>query len=332
MAEKRVLITGITGMAGSHLADLILAEAPDCKIFGTKRWRSPLDNVAHILDRLELSACNLSDSNAVLKLISKVKPDYIFHLAALSFVPDSWELPEVTLHNNILNQLHIFEAIRYEKLDPVVQVALSSEQYGKVYPDELPITEKNVFRPLSPYAVSKVGQDMLAYQYHQSYGLKVIRTRAFNHEGPRRGPEFVTSNFAKQIAEIEAGLRPPVIYVGNLNAKRDWSDVRDVVRAYWLSVQHCQPGEDYVICSGVTRTIKDMLDLLLGMTKIEIEVKVDPARLRPSDVEILLGDASKFRKATGWEPKYTFEQTMEDLLNYWRKHLSLHATGPRCNA
>lgn len=319
--SKRVLITGITGMVGSHLADLLRAEHPDWTVFGTKRRRSRLDNISHLKDQVQLIDCDLTDSSSVFSLMKNVKPDYIFHLAALSFVPDSWIFPEVTLQENILMQLHVFEAVRHAVLDPVIQVALSSEEYGKVYPDEVPVTESNPFRPLSPYGVSKVAQDMLAYQYHQSYGLKVIRTRAFNHEGPRRGDDFVTSNFAKQIAEIEAGLKPPIMHVGNLNAKRDWSDVRDVVRAYLLSVQKCTPGEDYVIASGKSRSIKDLLDYLLSLTKQKIEVAVDPARLRPSDVEILLGDASKFARATGWEQRYTFEQTMRDLLDYWRQQI-----------
>ncbi len=318
---KKVLITGMTGMVGSHLADLLLSEEQDCQIFGTKRWRSPLNNINHLLGRVTLFDCNLADSMNCLKLIDAVRPDYIFHLAALSYVPDSWVLPEVTLSNNTMMQLHLFEAIRHVGIDPIVQVALSSEQYGKVFPHEVPIRENNPFRPLSPYAVSKVGQDMLAYQYHQSYGLKVIRTRAFNHEGPRRGEVFVTSNFAKQIAEIEAGIKPPIIYVGNLSAQRDWSDVRDIVRGYWLAVQHCIPGEDYVLASGKSRTIRQMLDILLSFTSKKIEIAVDPARMRPSDVEILQGDASKFKAATGWEPRYAFEQTMEDLLNYWRHEI-----------
>lgn len=324
--SKRVLITGITGMAGSHLADLLRAEHRDWKVFGTKRRRSPLDNVAHLQDQVELIDCDLTDSSSVFSLMKNVKPDYIFHLAGLSFVPDSWIFPEVTLQENILMQLHVFESVRHADLDPVIQIALSSEEYGKVHPDEVPVREGNPFRPLSPYGVSKVGQDMLGYQYHQSYGLKVIRTRAFNHEGPRRGEVFVTSNFAKQIAEIEAGIKPPIIHVGNLNAHRDWSDVRDVVRAYVLSVQHCKPGEDYVIASGKSRSIREMLDLLLSLTKQKIEVAVDPARLRPSDVETLLGDPTKFRNATGWEARYTFEETMRDLLDYWRMQIQRNPT------
>ncbi|MBX9879523.1 MAG: GDP-mannose 4,6-dehydratase [Candidatus Obscuribacterales bacterium] len=319
--KKRVLITGITGMAGSHLADLLLAEAPDYEIFGTKRWRSSLTNVAHLDGKVKFIDCNLTDSTACLKLIETTRPDYVFHLAAQSFVPHSWQNPNATLSDNIMMQLHLFEAIRSVGIDPVIQIALSSEEYGKVLPHEVPVKENNPLRPLSPYAVSKVAQDMLAYQYNQSYGFKTIRTRAFNHEGPRRGEVFVTSNFAKQIAEIEAGLKPPQLKVGNLNARRDWSDVRDVARAYWLSVQHCVPGEEYVIASGQTRSIQELLDFLLSQTKSKIEVVVDPTRLRPSDVELLQGDPSKFIKATGWKPRYTFEQTMGDLLEYWREQI-----------
>ncbi len=325
--KKRVLITGITGMAGSHLADLLLNEEPECEVYGIKRWRSSMSNIAHIEDKLQLVDCNLTDQTACTKLIENSRPDYIFHLAAHSFVLDSWSNPHTTINDNIMMQLNLFEAIRSVGIDPVVQVALSSEEYGYVPAEESPITEKTPFRPLSPYAVSKVGQDMLAYQYFKSYKLRVIRTRAFNHEGPRRGEVFVTSSFAKQIAEIEAGLKPPVIYVGNLEARRDWSDVRDVVRAYWLSVQHCTPGEDYVIASGRSRTIGELLDYLLSKTKTKIKVEVDPARLRPSDVVLLEGDASKFRKATNWQARYTFEQTMNDLLNYWREEIRIKQAG-----
>jgi GDP-4-dehydro-6-deoxy-D-mannose reductase len=320
--EKRVLITGITGMAGSHLAEYILKEHPDHKIYATKRWRSPLNNIAHIESQVNLIDCDLTDSSGVRGLIETVKPDLVFHLAAQSFVPTSWTNPNATLSDNISMQLNIFEAVRNLGISPVIQIALSSEEYGLVHPNEVPITENNPLRPLSPYAVSKVAQDMLGYQYNQSYGLKVIRTRAFNHEGPRRGEVFVTSNFAKQIAEIEAGLRLPVIHHGNLDAQRDWTDVRDMVRAYWESVHKCVPGEDYVIASGVTRTIRSMLDYLLSLSTHKIECKLDESRLRPSDVQILLGDPAKFKKATGWEQTITFEQTMEDLLNYWRKEIS----------
>jgi GDP-4-dehydro-6-deoxy-D-mannose reductase len=316
--SKTVLITGVTGMAGSHLAEYLLKEEPDFKIVGTKRSRSSLANIEQIRNKIELMDCDLTDFSGTLRTIEVSRPDYIFHLAAHSFVPDSWRAPHVTLMDNVVMQLNIFEAVRHVGLNSVIQVALSSEEFGRVLPDEMPITEKNMFRPLSPYAVSKVTQDMLAFQYFESYGMKVIRTRAFNHEGPRRGEMFVTSCFAKQIAEIEAGLKPAKVLVGNLSARRDWSDVRDVVRAYWLAVNHCVPGEDYNIASGVSRSVEEMLECLLGMSKMKIEVVLDQKRQRPSDVPDLLGDASKFRKTTGWKAEYTFEQTMADLLDYWR--------------
>lgn len=318
---KRVLITGITGMAGSHLADYLLANEKDCQVYGTKRWRSPMDNVEHLKGKVELLECDLKDATGCFEVMKKVRPDYVFHLAAQSFVHASWSNPYAAVNDNVLMQLNLFEGIRHAGLDPKVQVALSSEEYGHVLQHELPIKEGNPLRPLSPYAVSKVGQDMLAYQYWSSYGLKVVRTRAFNHEGPRRGEVFVTSNFAKQLAEIELGLKPPVLHVGNLNAQRDWTDVRDVVRAYWIAVNEAIPGDDYLIASGVTRTVREMLDFLLSICKVNVDVQTDPARLRPSDVEVLLGDPSKFMNATGWKPEISFEQMMTDLLNYWRQKL-----------
>lgn len=319
---KKVLITGITGMVGSHLAEYLLAEQKDCEVYGVKRWRSSLDNIAAIKDKITTFDVDLMDLSGCITLVQSVKPDYIFHLAANSYVPDSWTNPHKVLHDNVGMQLNIFEAVRMAKLDPVIQIAGSSEEYGKVFPDEVPIKEANPFRPMSTYAVSKVTQDLLGYQYFQSYGMKVIRTRAFNHEGPRRGEFFVTSSFAKQVAEIEAGLKEPMLFVGNLDSRRDWTDVRDIVRAYWLAVNHCNPGEDYVIGSGVSRTVREMLDYLLTKTKVKIEVRVDPKRFRPSDVTALQGDSSKFRKLTGWEPKISFEQMMTDLLDYWRERLS----------
>lgn len=319
----RVLITGITGMVGSHLAEYLLQHQPQCEIYGTKRWRSNLINIEHIKDKINLIDCDLLDPYGCIETVNQVQPHFVFHLAAQSFVPDSWRNPHATLIGNISMQLNLFEAIRAANCSPVVQVALSSEEYGRVYQHELPISEKNALRPLSPYAVSKVTQDVLSYQYFESYGMKIVRTRAFNHEGPRRGEVFVTSNFAKQVAEIEAGLKPPVLHVGNLDAQRDWLDVRDVVRAYWMAVNMCTPGDDYVIASGVSRSIKQMLDFLLTLTEQKIDVQVDPTRLRPSDVVLLLGDASKFKEKTGWAPVYKFEQTMLDLLDYWRGRLGV---------
>ena len=317
----RVLITGITGFAGSHLADYLLAEMPGVEIYGTKRWRSRMENIEHILDEVRLVECDLKDANAVRKTLDEIRPERIFHLAAQSFVPASWRAPSETLENNILSQTNIFEAMRALGLDARIQIAGSSEEYGLVHPDEVPITESNPLRPLSPYAVSKVAQDLLAYQYYRSYGLAAIRTRGFNHTGPRRGDVFVTSNFAKQIAAIEAGLQEPVIRVGNLSAQRDFTDVRDIVRAYWLALEKGTPGEVYNLASGKAVTIRELLDMLLALSDSDVDVEVDPDRLRPSDVEVLLGDYSKFHADTGWEPRIPLSQTVADLLDFWRQRL-----------
>lgn len=317
----RVLITGITGMAGSHLADYLLSTCADCEVHGTFRWRSRMENVAHLEGKINLIQCELTDFTNTVRALEISKPDFIFHLAAQSYVLASWSSPTVTMLENPRMQINLFEAMLMLGIDCPIQVALSSEEYGMVYPDELPITEDNPLRPLSPYAVSKVTQDMMAYQYHKSHGLKTIRTRTFNHEGPRRGDVFVTSNFARQIALIEVGRQEPAIYTGNLDAKRDWSDVRDVVRAYWLAVNHCTPGDVYVIASGVSYSVQEMLDMLIGMSNVKVEIRKDPSRMRPSDVMVLQGDPSKFRAQTGWQPEIPLEQTLSDLLNHWREEV-----------
>jgi len=315
---RRVLVTGVTGFAGSHLVDYMV-ERGDAEIWGIQRWRSRTENIEHLRGNMKLVECDLRDAESTRDTIEQIKPDWIFHLAAQSFVPTSWKAPTESLTTNVLGQLHLFEACRRLGLKPRIQVACSSEEYGMVHEDELPIRETNPLRPLSPYAVSKVAQDMLAYQYFMSYGTDVVITRGFNHEGPRRGPVFVASDFAKQIADIERGLKTPVIHVGNLEARRDFTDVRDMVKAYWLALEKCQGGEVYNICSGKAWRIKDMLELLLGMTKVKIEVREDPARLRPSDVPVLLGDHSKFTDRTGWKPSIPFEQTLKDMLEFWRR-------------
>jgi len=313
----KVLITGITGFVGSHLADYLLSLG-SIEIYGIERWRSRTENIEHIRDKINLVGCDIRDSISVTETIGKIKPDKIFHLAAQSFVPSSWQAPQESLTTNIIGELNVFEAVRAVNINPVIQIAGSSEEYGLVLPDELPIKETNPLRPLSPYAVSKVGQDFLGYQYYKSYNMNIIRTRAFNHTGPRRGEVFASSNFAKQIVEIEKNKREPVIFVGNLDARRDFSDVRDVVRAYWLATEKCLPGEVYNISSGKALSIKEMLDLLLKISKVKVEIKQDSARMRPSDVNVLLGDNTKFCKQTGWKPEIPFEQTLKDLLEYWR--------------
>ncbi len=319
ITKKKALITGITGFAGSHLAELLLKENVD--VHGIQRWRSKSDNIDHIKNSIHFHEADLLDAHSLYQVVDTVRPNYIFHLAAQSYVQSSWASPANTLEVNIIGSVHLFEAVR--KTDPniVIQIACSSEEYGKVLPSELPIKETNPLRPLSPYAVSKLAMDYLGYQYFESYGLKIIRTRGFNHTGPRRGDVFSESTFARQIAEIEKGEIKPVVYVGNLEAKRDYTDVRDMVRAYYLSVQKCEPGEVYNIATGTTWKIMDVLDILLSMSKVKIAIEADPTRMRPSDVEVLIGDASKFKKITGWEPKISFKKTLEDLLNYWRERV-----------
>ena len=317
---KKVLITGITGFVGSHLAEFLLRRN-DVKVYGIIRWRSKTENIDHIKDKLKLYECDIRDASSVRKVIGAIKPDIIFHLSAQSFVPASWNAPAETLITNIIGELNVFEACRNLKINPHIQIAGSSEEYGMVYKNELPVKETNPLRPLSPYAVSKVGQDLLGYQYFMSYKMNIIRTRGFNHTGPRRGDVFAESNFAKQIALIEKGVQKPVIYVGNLEAKRDYTDVRDMVEAYWLSVKKCKPGVVYNICSGKAYSIGSVLDILLSFSNAKVKIKRDPARMRPSDVPLLVGNNSKFVKQTGWAPKTAFKKTLKDLLEYWRKKI-----------
>ena len=314
----RVLVTGITGFVGSHFAEFALAEGAE--VFGSYRWRSKTENIDHLRDRVTLIECDLRDLSSVNELVASSRPDFIIHLAAQSYVHASWHSPAETFNTNTISQVNLLEAVRAQgKAAPRFLAIGSSEEYGLVHEDELPIKESNPLRPLSPYAVSKVTQDLMAYQYFKSYALPIVRARAFNHEGPRRGDVFVTSNFARQIAEIEAGGREPTILVGNLKAVRDYTDVRDIVRGYWLLLERGEPGQVYNLCSGRGWAIQEILDFLLGESiNTSIRVREDPARLRPSDVPVLIGDCSRLT-ALGWKPRIPFEQTLRDLLGYWRE-------------
>lgn len=316
---KKALITGIAGFAGSHLAELLLKN--NVEVWGLSRPRSKTEHLEKIINQLHLEDADLLDSHSLYSTISKIKPDYIYHLAAQSFVPTSWVSPSVTLEVNVVGSANLFEAVRQAGINPVIQIACSSEEYGLVHENEVPIKETNPLRPQSPYAVSKLAMDYLGYQYFSSYNIRIIRTRGFNHTGPRRGETFVTSNFAKQVALIEKGKQDPVIHVGNLDAQRDWTDVRDMVRGYVLAVEKCDPGDVYNICTGKGVKIKDMLDMLISNAKVKVEIKPEPSRMRPSDVPILIGDNSKFVAKTGWKPEIPFEKTMIDLLNYWRERV-----------
>lgn len=316
----KILITGVSGFVGSHLAEHLLTQGKH-EIFGSIKWRSDRKNILHIQDKLKLCECDIRDAFAMNTLISDIKPDWIFHLAAQSYVPFSWRAPQETLTTNIIGEVNLFEAVRQAGIDPLIHIAGSSEEYGMVYSEEIPIKESNPLRPLSPYGVSKVAQDLLGFQYFKSYGLKIVRTRAFNHTGPRRGVVFATSNFAKQIIEIKEGKRKPVMYVGNLEAVRDFLDVRDVARAYALALEKGTPGEVYVIASGKGTKIKEMLEKLIAIAQIEVEIRKDPERLRPSDVELLIGSSEKFQKATGWKPEIPFDKTLKDLLDFWQQQI-----------
>ena len=322
----KVLITGITGMVGSHLADYILDNYPNIEVIGLLRWRSPKDNIKHILEKINLQYGDLEDGYSLKRILRQQLPDSIFHLAAQSYVPFSFDAPIATLHTNVIGTANLLEAIKELKqemdYDPFIHVCSSSEVYGQVRQEEIPILETNPFRPASPYAVSKVGEDMLAFQYWLSWGLRTVRTRMFTHTGPRRGEVFVESTFAKQIVSIEMGLQEPVIKVGNLDSIRTFLDVTDAVKAYWM-LQQCPAGEVYNIGGKVTMSVGDMLDRMMSFsTAKDIEIEVDPSRLRPSDVTLQIPCIDKFVQATGWQPIVPFDQTLKSLLDYWRKQLS----------
>ena len=323
---KKAFITGVTGMVGSHLVDYLLAHT-DWEIFGMIRWRSQLNNLSHLVDRINqkdrvhLVYADLNDQLSLITALDSVKPDYVFHLAAQSYPKTSFDAPVDTLNTNILGTSKLLESLRVLKLDPVIHVCASSEVFGRVSQDKLPINEECSFHPASPYAISKVGTDLVGRYHAEAYGQKVMTTRMFTHTGPRRGDVFAESTFAKQIAMIEAGLIPPVIKVGNLDSLRTFADVRDAVRAYYLLVTvNPIPGEYYNIGGSYVAKIGDMLNTLIQMSpmKDKIKIETDPDRLRPIDADLQVPDTKKFKNHTGWEPEISFEQTMSDLLNYWR--------------
>jgi len=327
----RALITGITGMVGSHLADYLLANT-DWEITGLARWRSPLDNIRHLTgpinrsDRVSLVYGDLNDQTSLDTAVGTAKPDYVFHLAAQSFPLTSFTSPVDTLSTNILGTARLLESIRNLAPGAVVHVCASSEVFGRVTADQLPIREDCAFHPASPYAVSKAGTDLLGRFYAEAYGMTVVTTRMFTHTGPRRGDVFAESSFAKQIALIEAGHIEPVIRVGNLQSLRTVADVRDAVRAYYMLVtDRPQAGQSYNIGGTYTCQVGDILKHLVSLsTCSDITILQDPARLRPIDADLQVPDTAKFRLHTGWQPKIPFEQTMQDLLDYWREQVQLH--------
>jgi GDP-mannose 4,6-dehydratase len=318
----RILITGITGFVGSHLADYILARNEGHEVFGLCRWRSPRENLASSYSRISLVEADLMDLGALIRHLEAIRPEVIFHLAAQSYVLTSFNTPVHTLWSNVIGTANLLEAVRITKIDPVIHICSSSEVYGQVRPEDVPIREDCPFKPASPYAVSKVGEDMIAFQYWVSHGIRTIRTRMFTHTGPRRGDVFAMSFFAKQVAAAELGMQKPIIRVGNLHSVRTFCDVRDAVRAYWLLIRQCAPGEVYNIGGNRTMTISEALNILLSFSKTPFDVVVDPKLLRPSDVTLQIPCTDKFQAVTGWEPEIPFEKTLEDMLIYWRDELS----------
>jgi GDPmannose 4,6-dehydratase len=328
MTRQRALITGITGMVGSHLADYLLAHT-DWELFGMCRWRSPLDNLQQHLprinakDRLTLLYGDLRDYHALHDVVGASRPDYVFHLAAQSYPKTSFASPLDTFETNIQGTANLLEALRKHDLNPITHVCASSEIFGRVAQDKLPINEECGFHPASPYAISKVGTDLIGRFYAEAYGQTIMTTRMFTHTGPRRGDVFAESSFAKQIAMIEAGQIAPVVKTGNLQSLRTFADVRDAVRAYHMLVTvNPVAGAYYNIGGTHTCTVGAMLDKLLSLsTRHDIKIETDTERLRPIDADLQVPDTTKFRNHTGWEPVISFDQTMQDLLDDWRGRL-----------
>lgn len=323
--KPRALITGVTGMVGSHLADYLLNHT-DWDLYGMARWRSPLENIAHLLprinrrDRAHLIHGDLRDSLSLAHVVREVRPDFVFHLAAQSFPKTSFDAPIETYDTNVEGTHRLLEALRQYAGDAVIHVCASSEVFGRVPKEKLPINEECTFHPASPYAISKVGTDLIGRFFGEAYGMRVMTTRMFTHTGPRRGDVFAESSFAKQIALIEQNKIPPVVRVGNLQSLRTFADVRDAVRAYYLLVTvNPTAGQYYNIGGEFSCTIEEMLNTLISFSTVKnIEVQLDPSRLRPIDADLQVPDTTKFRGHTGWKPEISFLQTMRDLLDYWR--------------
>jgi GDP-4-dehydro-6-deoxy-D-mannose reductase len=312
----RALITGITGFAGGHLAAHLLAQG-DIELHGVAHAMGY--GVGHLERPVPVTIADLRDPQVVEDVLLDVRPNHIYHLAAQAYVPTAWQAPWDTFENNVRPELNILQLMVRERLDARLLVVASNEVYGVASPDKLPVDENTLLEPANPYGVSKVVQDLLARQYYLSHGVDVIRARAFNHLGPRQSPQFVAANFGRQIAEAEAGLREPVIHVGNLQSQRDFTDVVDVVRAYALLMEKGRSGEAYNVGSGQPRSVQSLLDILLKLSKIEVRVEEDPTRMRPSDVSVIYGDISKLRADTGWEPTVPFEESVCRVLAYWRE-------------
>lgn len=319
---KKILMTGISGFVGSHLLDYILQNNEESEIYGIDRENISLERISANLSKIKLLTCDLVNSSSVGEIIKNVEPDYIYHLAGESSVKSSWGSVYSIVNNNILATLNILEALKlYKNINCKVLLVCSSEEYGMIDKKNIPINEDTPLKPISPYAVSKATVDMLGLQYYSNFNIKIIRIRAFNHTGPRRPEIYALSGFAKQIAEIEKGIRGPKIEVGNLNAVRDYTDVRDIVRGYVLAMEYCTPGDVYNLCSSKGYKIADLLNTLISFSNKKIEIVRDEARMRPTDLPIIIGNNSKFRDIVSWKPAFTIDQTLKDILNYWRSRI-----------
>ena len=323
---KTALITGITGFVGSHLADYVLKNQKNCEVFGIKRWHlSSLKNIKNILEKIELHDCDITDPISVRKLVSNIKPDIIFHCAAESFVSPSWDHPSRYMSVNYNGTLNFLDALYNLKLDTIFHIPGSGEEYGEINENELPINPETVMRPVNPYAVSKIAQDLIGYVYFKSYGVNVIRTRAFNHEGPRREKVFGISWYAYQIALIENGLLKPPLRVGGIDDRRNFTHVEDIVEAYWISTQKCKPGELYLVGSESDDSIftfRESLEKLFKMSNIKGLSHITAKEfVRPTAVPRLIADTKKFREITGWKPRKSFDDILLDTLNYWRERI-----------
>jgi len=313
----KYLITGANGFCGRHLADVL--DSSENSVYGISRTISDALVAQH--PNVTYEQCNLIDHTSVYNMLKKIEPDCIFHLAAESSVGSSWKNPVNMMNNNVLSQINIFEAVRELELPTRIIVACSSEEYGLIKESDLPINEKCCFNPLSTYAVSKVSQDMLAYQYYKSYDMDIVRVRSFNLTGPGRPPTYALSSFAYQIAKIEKKMIPNVISVGNLDVKRDYTDVRDAVNGYYELALKAKPGTVYNLCSGKAYDLRELLDVLISFSTTDVNVKKDDSKFRPSDLPIMLGDNTKIKNEIGWTPKIDIRTTLHDLLDYWRKYV-----------
>ena len=318
-----ILITGGTGFVGSHMIDYILNNKTDVKVYATKRWMEDTKNVDHIIDdRFEFIDCDLIDGASVKRAIDISKPNKVFHFAAQSFPEVSFKIPVITLQTNVIGTTHLLESIKESDFDPVVVSISSSEVYGNPKEDEIPIKETNPIRPANPYSISKVGHDLMSQYYHNAYGMKIIITRMFSHEGARRGKEFALSSFARQIAKAEKLKGEQFIYHGNLDSTRTYAHIDDAISAYWVCSNSEKFGEVYNIGGDETCTVGDALDKLISMsTKKDLKKKLDPDRVRPTDITLQIPDTTKFRHEFGWTPRKNLTDVCEDLLNYWRKTL-----------